>query len=561
MRRVGTIGLVLVQLAVAGCAGGPAGEGDHAVAPETRGDEGSAPDLPEPDAPSDGGPEVPSTLDPAPAYGFCEPNVEDFPVRVAPTAPATLPPLRVQGKGIVDDQGNPVALRGINFGAWMMMETWIAGIGVTFEGELLDAFDLRAEELGLTALLEEAKALNAFEWLVEQRSHWACVQEWRAYMSAQAGAQAEAVDELWAWFDAQPWIFEERSLWRWLTKRFGHAEAESLRAAFQDHYITELDVERVAALGLNLIRVPVWYDALESDYLGDAHFKPAGWARLDALAGWARTHGVYLMIDLHGAPGGQSTSWHQGLEDGGKLWTEPACVDKTARLWAAIASYFAGDPHVAVYDLLNEPRPWDENIYGPVHDALYDAIRAHDTDTIVMLEDGYLPAHYLASPSELGWDNAMYSIHLYPGAKDAADYAARVAKALDVVAGYYDRFQVPLFLGEFNAADDTEGAPWTVDAFDQAFALLNARGVHWAPWTWKYYDDHPWGVYHPAAGAGTRLDVKDASAAAIRAGFEALHSSSFTPHAAYAAVLEARAAEPVRPLDLRGEGGRPEEAP
>ena len=62
-----------------------------------------------------------------------------------------------------------------------------------------------------------------------------------------------------------------------------------------------------------------------------------------------------VMLDLHGAPGGQSTSWHQGLTDGGHLWTEERCIAKTERLWQALASYFADDPHVAVYDLLNEP--------------------------------------------------------------------------------------------------------------------------------------------------------------------------------------------------------------
>lgn len=489
---------------------------------------------------------------PQPERGFCEPNPAPFPIRPKVSLAPTLPALHVEGTRVVDEDGQPVALRGINFGSWLLIESWISGIGLMDEGDLLDALDAKAAELGVAELLAAARQANLLDWMTEAKSHHACVQQWREHTRENAnGDQREAVEALWAWFDTQPWVFEEESLWRWLDGRFGHRRSQQLRAVYADHYVTDLDVERFAELGLNLIRVPVWFDALETDYLGENDFKIEGFERLAALADQAREQGVYLMLDLHGAPGGQSTAWHQGLTDGGHLWTDERCIAKTERLWQALASYFAGDPHVAVYDLLNEPMnaPGTE-VYGQVHDRLYRAVRAGDPDTIVMLEDGYRARSQLVSPVELGWDNVMYSIHLYPSAQSAEDYAASIEGSLIGLGQIYDRFQVPLFLGEFNPADAAGSDPWTVDGMDGTLAMLDRRGVHWASWTWKYASPESlWGLYRPT-GPQVRIDVGQASFERLREDFEALHSRNYAPHPGMAAVYRARAGDPVADLDL-----------
>ncbi len=489
----------------------------------------------------------------APVPGFCEPNVEDFPQRPDLTEPASLPFLRVEGAELVDALGAPVALRGINFGSWLMMETWIAGIGVEDEGDLLDLLRAEAAALGLADALAAAELTNALDWVLERRSHYVLAMEWRAHMLETATRDTRAaVEQLWAWFDEQPWIFEEEALWSWLEGRFGNAKTQQLRQAFHESYITELDVERVAGLGLNLIRVPVWYQTLETDIEGENDFREEGWLMLHQLGLWARRHGVYLMIDLHGAPGGQSTSWHQGLTDAGHLWDHSECVDKTVRLWQALASYFAGDAHVAVYDLLNEPMNFpDPEDYREVHDAIYAAIRAVDADHIVMIEDAYRPISDLTSPQEMGWENAMFSIHKYPGGTSAQDYLERIDEGLrDLEDVWPERFGCPLFLGEFNGADGTDSASWAAASMDLVLARLNARGVHWAPWTWKYFSESTWGLYHPAQDPGQKIDVRDASFEELLAAFNALHSQNFIPDADYEEALSGNAGAPPAPLYL-----------
>ncbi len=490
--------------------------------------------------------------DVAPDTALCQPNVAEFPVRPPVDEVATLPFLRVEGSDLVDESGAPVALRGVNFGSWLQMEAWIAGIGLMQPADLQAAMQQRADDAGLADLLADARRSNLVAFLSESRSPWTLVAEWRAYMTEHAtDGRRAAVEALWAWFDEQPWVFEEEGMWAWLTRRFGPEEANDLREAFADAWITEADVAGVAALGLNVVRVPFWYRALETDAPDAIGFRPEGWRHLDDVVRWARKHRVWVILDLHGAPGGQSAAAHAGLRDGGHLPYEPRCIERTARLWKALASYFRDEPHVAVYDLLNEPMAVrSEAAYRAIHDPLYRAIREVDDRHVVMAEDGYRSPTFLASPREMGWTNSMFSIHAYPTTDASADaYGRAMAAEIEQLETDFDwhlRFDCPVLLGEFNAMG---GDPWAPAAMDAALALLNAHGVHWTTWTWKFgQSDSTWGVWHPQAPA--RIDVRDASADQIRQAFSGLASASFEAYASYAKALAERSQEPVVPLSV-----------
>ena len=495
-----------------------------------------------------------------PVQADCRLNSQPFPTRPEPIEKATLPLLHVEGRDIVDDEGNKVMLRGMNFGSWLMMESWLAGIGVLGQEELLGMMPDKAVEFGVAELFGEAQAINIIDCSFQLKAAWLCVQEWRQYMEENMKPGLEAGSgAFWAWFDSEPWIFEERALWNWLTKRFGYDGMNELRTTFQDNYITERDFELVAEMGMNLVRVPVWYQTLETDIDGENAFVLEGWRRLDQVIEWARKYRLYIMLDLHGAPGGQSPWWHQGLENGGQFFTRQDCIDKTARLWQAMARYFKGEPHVAVLDLLNEPAGApDHERYLAAHQAIISAIRQENTEHIIMLEDGFLAMSTLAGPAEYGWENAMMSFHDYPGGKDAANHIRMMEEEITQLEKVWDRFDCPLFYGEFNVygpnafnSTDDPADRWQLDAMEGVLEMMNRRGVHWAPWSWKYFDAPSlWGVLYPTDGAGERLDVRDNDFDTINRAFEKLNTEFFTVDEDYAGVLERTAAAPYAPLDL-----------
>ncbi len=72
-----------------------------------------------------------------------------------------------------------------------------------------------------------------------------------------------------------------------------------------DSYIVEANIERIASLGFTVVRMLINHTILEDDAASGV-YKQAGWDRIDRLLACCEKNGVYVVVDLHSAPGGQS---------------------------------------------------------------------------------------------------------------------------------------------------------------------------------------------------------------------------------------------------------------
>src|SRR5947208_8180625 len=68
---------------------------------------------------------------------------------------------------------------------------------------------------------------------------------------------------------------------------------------YRENYVTREDIAFLGRAGFNAIRVPLHYSLFESD---DAE----GFQLLDRLIVWSRAEGLYVVLDLHASPGGQT---------------------------------------------------------------------------------------------------------------------------------------------------------------------------------------------------------------------------------------------------------------
>lgn len=82
----------------------------------------------------------------------------------------------------------------------------------------------------------------------------------------------------------------------------GQSQADSVWAAHWARWITQDDINEMVSYGLNTIRIPVGYWIDESLKYDSEHFPNGGLAYLEQICGWASDAGMYIIIDLHGAP-------------------------------------------------------------------------------------------------------------------------------------------------------------------------------------------------------------------------------------------------------------------
>ncbi len=82
------------------------------------------------------------------------------------------------------------------------------------------------------------------------------------------------------------------------TQTLGAVEASNRLSIHWSTWITEADFQEIAAVGLNHVRIPIGYWAL-NPLAGDPYVQ-GQLPYLDQAIGWARTHGLKVILDLHG---------------------------------------------------------------------------------------------------------------------------------------------------------------------------------------------------------------------------------------------------------------------
>ena len=91
-----------------------------------------------------------------------------------------------------------------------------------------------------------------------------------------------------------------------LCEMVGPDEAAAFWKQFKDNYITEEDIAFIASTGANTVRLPFHYKLFtDEDYMGLSAGQD-GFDRIDACVQWCRKYGLYLILDMHDAPGGQT---------------------------------------------------------------------------------------------------------------------------------------------------------------------------------------------------------------------------------------------------------------
>jgi endoglucanase len=185
------------------------------------------------------------------------------------------------------------------------------------------------------------------------------------------------------------------------------------RRALPERHHGEIDFQRVRAMGMNAVRFYLYSGTFEDD-AAPGVYKEAGWQWLDRNVGWARRHGVYLILNMHVPPGG-----FQSTGEGRALWEQPANQDRLVALWRAIAARYAREPIIAGYDLLNEPGVTrSKGQWQALATRIAKAIREVDARHILVVERLNSIAKRWANDADMNFflvddPNVVYTFHFY----------------------------------------------------------------------------------------------------------------------------------------------------
>jgi endoglucanase len=310
-----------------------------------------------------------------------------------------------------------------------------------------------------------------------------------------------------------------------LIDRFGEPMADDLLSAYEDAWISEQDLDNIASMGMNVIRVPFWYPNLQKE---DGTWRKNAFDRLDWLVSKAWDRGIYTIPDLHGAPGGQSKAQTTGaIRPQAELWTSDTNRRRTIDIWQHVAKHYKGNPAVAGYDLLNEPTgaPDRASLWEFYH-ICSQAIRTIDLDHIIFVEGcwaGHVGPQYLnwswdvlPPPARSGWKNVVYEMHAYEFAWDDTDKQMKNIENQLTDWQKHKSWGIPAYQGEFNAMTPK---PDPTKVWKYAVEKFAANGMNWSVWTYKA--DHgsggdSWGVYNPRDPKPPKPNLQTDSADDIR---------------------------------------------
>ena len=105
-------------------------------------------------------------------------------------------------------------------------------------------------------------------------------------------------------------LFKDVSSYRLIDQAFremvGPDFTDQFWKTFKDNYITREDIAYIKQTGMNSIRLPFHYKLFtDEDYMG-LKSNQDGFARVDSVIKWCKAEGLYVILDMHDAPGGQT---------------------------------------------------------------------------------------------------------------------------------------------------------------------------------------------------------------------------------------------------------------
>ena len=397
-----------------------------------------------------------------------------------------LPMLSAVGEDIVDADGNAVALRGTNFGGWLVQEGWMCPTEQT---------DTLSTDMTLYSRFGKERAE---ELISAYQDSWITEEDFKTVK--ELGLNVVRVP--FTYMNVYHHLSDEGELL--------HPDEFTLREDPFERLDFALEMCRKYGLYLILDMHGAVGSQNGSDHSGDT----------------------------------SRTNLYAGTELG------EAYREKTAELWALVAEHFAGESNVAGYDLLNEPTRASGATQWDYYDVLYDAVREADPDHMIFIEATWEPNNLPSPEDygwenvvyeyhHYNWDYNDQSNKSFYTFKKLLGNTHKVPSLIGEFNAWGDSRR------STGKRDQTD-----LEANAGVLEFYNGEGWHWTTWTYKVVGtlrDSNWGLFNASTLLKdvTKIDPETDSYEDILAAWSSVDTAEhFTLYSDFADIVSAAAAAP-----------------
>ncbi len=271
-----------------------------------------------------------------------------------------------------------------------------------------------------------------------------------------------------------------------LRQMVGPDAADDFWKEFKDKYITRQDIDFIASQGANTIRLPFNYKLFTADdYMGKTAYDGGreGFERMDSVVSWCKANNLYLILDMHDCPGGQTGD---NIDDGyGYPWLfeSERAQQQLCDIWYQIALRYRDETTILGYEIMNEPiAHFFENKeelnqkLEPLYKRVTAAIRKADPNHIVILGGAQWNGNFDMFTDWTFDDKIIYSCHRYGGDSSQA--------AFQNLINFRDKTGLAMFMGETGHNTDQ----WQTEVA----TMLRQNNIGYTFWPYKKVDGSCW---------------------------------------------------------------------
>ena len=251
----------------------------------------------------------------------------------------------------------------------------------------------------------------------------------------------------------------------------GEESANEFYEKFEKNYVQEQDIKAIADWGFNSIRLPLHYKNFSPS---KGEYIDKGFTIIDSLVSWCKKYKLYVILDMHAAPGGQSPGEIADAHGVAELWTIKENQDHLIEIWGEISKRYSNEETIGGYDLINEPvlpNNMGNKENRNLHFRIRNRIRKYDNNHIIFVNGNWYSTSFggLSPPFD---SNMVWSFHKY--------WNDVTIGTIQYLINLSNETNTPLWLGEFGENSNE----WWARVID----LVESKGIGWNWWTYKKYD-------------------------------------------------------------------------